>query len=91
MGRFIGFPMIADIIADDSKAVTYNNFKFQFYQNKIPKLKVGLGDERSDPQAAEPDAVPARCRMMRLDSLPTGKVARCPPCDMASTCAARCC
>lgn len=43
MARFIGFPMIADIIADDSKAVTYSFGKFQFEQYKIPKLKVGIG------------------------------------------------
>lgn len=42
MGRFIGFPLIADIIADDSAAVTYQFGKFQFESTKIPKLKVGV-------------------------------------------------
>lgn len=42
MARFIGFPLIADMIADDAKAVTYSFGKFQFESYKIPKLKVGV-------------------------------------------------
>lgn len=41
MARFIGLPLIADLIANDAKAVTYSFGKFQFESYKIPKLKVG--------------------------------------------------
>lgn len=41
--RFIGFPLIADLIAPDAKAVTYTLGKFQFESTKIPKLKIGSG------------------------------------------------
>jgi hypothetical protein len=47
MARFIGFPLIADLIADDAKAVTYSFGKFQFETTKIPKLKVGVGMNES--------------------------------------------
>lgn len=42
MARFIGFPLIADLIADDAQAATYSFGKFQFESTKIPKLKVGV-------------------------------------------------
>jgi hypothetical protein len=41
MARFEGFPLIADVIVDDAKAVTYQFGKFEFYSSKAPKLKVG--------------------------------------------------
>lgn len=43
MGRFEGFPMIADLIALDAQAVVYSFGKFQFYTTKAPKLKLGIG------------------------------------------------
>jgi hypothetical protein len=43
MGRFEGFPMIADLIALDAQAVTYEFGKFQFYATRAPKLKMGIG------------------------------------------------
>jgi hypothetical protein len=43
MARFIGFPMIADIIADDAQALTYQFGKLQFESHRIPKLKLGIG------------------------------------------------
>lgn len=42
MARFIGFPLIADILADDARASVYSMGKFQFESTKIPKIKVGL-------------------------------------------------
>lgn len=52
MARFIGFPLIADVIVDDAKAVTYAFGKFQFYSNKAPKIKVGASmNERMIRQA----------------------------------------
>lgn len=43
IARFIGFPMVADLIADDAQAVTYQMGKFQFETTRIPKLKLGIG------------------------------------------------
>lgn len=43
IARFIGFPMIADLITDDAQAVTYSMGKFQFQATRIPKLKLGIG------------------------------------------------
>lgn len=43
MSRFIGFPVMADLIAPDAKAVMYSMGKFQFETTQIPKLKVGIG------------------------------------------------
>lgn len=41
VSRLIDYVQIADIIADDSEAVTYQQGKFQFETNKIPNLKHG--------------------------------------------------
>lgn len=43
MGRFIGTPLIADLIANDAKAAVYSHGKFQFETYKIPNLKIGIG------------------------------------------------
>jgi hypothetical protein len=43
IARFIGFPMTADLIADDAQAVTYSMGKFQYETTRIPKLKLGIG------------------------------------------------
>jgi hypothetical protein len=42
MARFIGQVLIADLIADDAKAVVYSQGKFQFETTKIPNLKLGI-------------------------------------------------
>jgi hypothetical protein len=40
--RYIGVPVIADIIADDAKAATYTIGKFSFETTRIPNLKFGI-------------------------------------------------
>lgn len=47
MARFIGNLLIADIVADDAKAVVYDTGKFQFETTKIPNLKMGIGMNQS--------------------------------------------
>jgi hypothetical protein len=47
MARFVGTIQIADIIADDAKAVVYSTGKFQYETTKIPNLKVGVGMNQS--------------------------------------------
>jgi hypothetical protein len=47
MARFIGTPLIADLIADDAKAAVYAHGKFQFETNKVPNLKFGIGVNQS--------------------------------------------
>jgi hypothetical protein len=42
MARFVGQVLIADLIADDAKAVVYSQGKFQFETTKIPNLKLGI-------------------------------------------------
>jgi hypothetical protein len=42
MARFVGFPVIADLIADDAKALTYSMGKFVTYAHEAPKLKLGV-------------------------------------------------
>lgn len=39
--RFIQYPQVADLIADDARAVVYNTGKFQFSTSKVPNLKIG--------------------------------------------------
>jgi hypothetical protein len=41
-GRFIGVPVIADIIADDAAAAVYTIGKFSFETTRIPNLKFGM-------------------------------------------------
>jgi hypothetical protein len=45
--RFIGYPQIADLIADDARAVTYQTGKFQLSTTKIPNLKIGANMTQS--------------------------------------------
>jgi hypothetical protein len=45
--RFIGQPLIADIIADDSKAVTYEFGRLQYDVNRGAKIKFGLSMNES--------------------------------------------
>ena len=39
--RFIQYPQVADLIADDQRAVVYNTGKFQLSSTKVPNLKIG--------------------------------------------------
>ena len=41
MARVTGYPTIADIIADDQQAVTYQNTKIQYDTTTIPNIKHG--------------------------------------------------
>src|SRR5215831_3468054 len=41
MARFIGYIQVADLVADDSRAVTYSAGKFQYETVNIPNLKIG--------------------------------------------------
>lgn len=41
MARFIGRATIADIVADDARAVTYNNLKVSFETTTVPNIKHG--------------------------------------------------
>jgi hypothetical protein len=91
MARFIGFPLIADLIADDAKAVTYSFGKFQFESYKIPKLKVGVGHERGDGQAAQPHQPERRHARRRGRLQQLGEPRRSTPAASAWTCAARRC
>ena len=45
--RFIAYPQIADLIADDSRAVVYNTGKFQMSTTKVPNLKIGANMTQS--------------------------------------------
>lgn len=42
MGRYTGRAHIADLVAEDAKALTYNLGKFTFETTEIPKLKLGV-------------------------------------------------
>ena len=39
--RFIQYPQIADLIAEDQRAVVYQTGKFQLSTTRVPKLKIG--------------------------------------------------
>lgn len=41
MARFTGFVTIADLVADDQQAVTYQNSKLSFETNNVPNIKHG--------------------------------------------------
>src|SRR5262245_44532317 len=45
--RFIQYPQVADLIADDQRAVVYNTGKFQLERTKVPNLKLGLNMTQS--------------------------------------------
>lgn len=40
--KYVGTMLIADLIADDAKAVTYSQGRFQFQTTQVPNLKMGL-------------------------------------------------
>ena len=40
--KYVGTLLIADIIADDAKAVTYSQGRFQFQTTTVPNIKMGL-------------------------------------------------
>lgn len=40
--KYVGTLLIADLIADDAKAVTYSQGRFQFQSQQVPNLKMGL-------------------------------------------------
>ncbi len=41
--KYVGTLLIADLIADDQKAVTYSQGRFQFERYQVPNLKMGIG------------------------------------------------
>jgi hypothetical protein len=41
--KYVGTLLIADLIADDAKAVTYSQGRFQFQAVQVPNLKMGIG------------------------------------------------
>lgn len=41
MAKYVGQLLIADLVADDAKAVTYSQGRFQFESAKVPNLKMG--------------------------------------------------
>jgi hypothetical protein len=45
--RFIQYPQIADLVADDSRAVVYNTGKFELSRTKVPNLKIGYNMTQS--------------------------------------------
>jgi hypothetical protein len=40
--KYVGTLQIADIVADDAKAVTYSQGRFQFQTGQVPNIKMGL-------------------------------------------------
>jgi hypothetical protein len=40
--KYVGTLLIADIIADDAKAVTYSQGRFQFQTTQVPNIKMGI-------------------------------------------------
>lgn len=40
--KYVGTLLIADLIADDAKAVTYSQGRFQFQTTQVPNLKMGI-------------------------------------------------
>lgn len=47
MARFYGVLLMADLIADDAKAGTYNIGAWQFETNKVPNIKTGVAMNQS--------------------------------------------
>lgn len=47
MARFTGRVQIADLVADDAKALTYNSGKFTFESTSVPNLKLGVQMDQS--------------------------------------------
>lgn len=42
MASYTGYVQIADLVADDSRALTYSNGKFTFSSDSVPNLKLGV-------------------------------------------------
>jgi len=42
MARFIGYIQVADLVADDERAVTYSSGKLSYESTNIPNLKLGI-------------------------------------------------
>ncbi len=42
MARFIGYIQVADLIADDERAVTYSSGKLSYESTNIPNIKLGM-------------------------------------------------
>jgi hypothetical protein len=40
--KYVGTPLIADMIADDQKAATYSQGRFQFQTTQVPNIKMGI-------------------------------------------------
>ena len=40
--KYVGTLLIADLIADDAKAVTYSQGRFQFQTTQVPNIKMGI-------------------------------------------------
>lgn len=47
LARYIQYPQVADLVADDQRAVVYNTGKFQLQTTKIPNLKIGYNMNQS--------------------------------------------
>jgi len=47
MARFIGRVLVADLVADDAQALTYNSGKFTFETTEVPNLKLGINMTQS--------------------------------------------
>lgn len=45
--KYVGTLLIADLIADDAKALTYTQGRFQFQTTVVPNLKMGIGMSQS--------------------------------------------
>lgn len=45
--RFIMYPQVADLVADDQRAVVYTTGKFQLQTTKVPNLKIGANVTQS--------------------------------------------
>src|SRR5437667_1447227 len=45
--RFIQYPQVADLIADDQRAIVYNTGKFQLQTTKVPNIKIGYNMTQS--------------------------------------------
>lgn len=83
LARYVIRAHIADLVADDQQARTYQAGKFQFESNAIPNLKVGYNFNQNDlnmlnaiSQAGsienDPDGVFRNWQMSRLDDLRLG-------------------
>jgi hypothetical protein len=83
MARFVGRVLIADLVADDARAVTYSSGKFNFETSAAPNLKLGVNmtqemlNQIAMLQAAgrsidDPDGVLSRWEQRTIDSILLG-------------------